>query len=102
MQQAKVSDTSEAFGQDMEQQAPEELRSWKALDHLNDSSGHNHVYMGVIVKLSIVGMQHGMCADPSLPLWIATGKTIDCLPGSLDQSIIQRFLMLPECIPLLC
>ncbi len=34
MQQAKVSDTSEAFGQDIKQQAPEELRSWEALDHL--------------------------------------------------------------------
>jgi hypothetical protein len=39
----------------------------------------------VIFQLSIVGMQHGMSADPSLQLWIATGKTIDGLPGSLDQ-----------------
>lgn len=34
VQQAKVSDTSESFGQDMGQQAPEELRTWEALDHL--------------------------------------------------------------------
>jgi hypothetical protein len=44
-------------------------------------------------------MHYGMSADPSLQLWIATGKTIDCLPGSIDQSIMQHFLMLPECIP---
>jgi hypothetical protein len=52
---------------------------------INDTSGHNHVHMGVIFKPSIVGMQDGMSADPSRQLWIATGKAIDCLPGSLDQ-----------------
>jgi hypothetical protein len=57
------------------------------------------MHMGVIVKPSIVGIQHGMSADPFLQFWIATGKTIDCLPGNLDQSIRQRLVMLPECIP---
>ena len=177
VQQTKVSDTPESFGQDMEQQAPEELSASEALDYLlacvvfdskaddslvvaknilfrdhatikvateidqclisstnclavnhpflwqcilglqakrldpckdfgtkdlgevksreevvlcliapmaslliDHSSGHNHVHMRVIFKLSVVGMQHGMSADPSLQLWIATGKTIDC-PG---------------------
>jgi hypothetical protein len=34
VQQAKVSDTPESFGQDMKQQAPEELCAREALDHL--------------------------------------------------------------------
>ena len=34
VQQTKVSDTPESFGQDMEQQAPEELCASEALDHL--------------------------------------------------------------------
>jgi hypothetical protein len=39
--------------------------------------------MGVIFKFSVVGMEHGMSADPSLQLWIAARKTIDGLPSSL-------------------
>ena len=52
---------------------------------VNHSSRHNHVNMRVILKLSVMGMQHGMSTDLALELGVAAGKTIDCLLGTSDQ-----------------
>ena len=54
------------------------------------------MYMGMVIEIASMGVEHGMGTSAALQLRVPAGKAIDRLPGGFEQEIIGNLLVGPE------